>query len=281
MDGTPFLGSEAVAAGVVPKHRLRSHFRSIFPNVYAPRDATLDIRQRAYAAWLWSGRRGVLAGVTASALLGAKWVDSSQPIELVFSCARRPAGLRTYAMAVEPEECDVVAGLPVTTPERTAFDLGRRGTIDDAVARLDALARATHLDLAKVEDVAGRHPHTRGLRRLAAVLDLVDAGAESPRETWLRLLLQRAGYPRPRTQIPVLSPIGWQKYYLDMGWEDLKLAVEYDGDHHRTSKELYAYEIQRAEDIRELGWLVMRVAARTREVDVLDRIQRAWRMRTR
>ncbi|MGA5463643.1 hypothetical protein [Mycobacterium sp. NPDC050041] len=281
MDGTPFLGSEAVAAGAVPKHRLRSHFRGIFPNVYAPRDATLDTRQRAYAAWLWSGRRGVLAGLTASALHGAKWVDASQPIELVFSCARPPAGLRTYAMGLEPEECAVVAGLPVTTPERTAFDLGRRGTVDDAVARLDALARATRLDLAKVEDVAGRHPHTRGLRRLAAVLDLVDAGAESPRETWLRLLLQRAGYPRPRTQIPVLSPDGWQKYYIDMGWEDLKLAVEYEGDHHRTSKELYAYEIQRAEDIRELGWLVMRVAARTREVDVLDRIQRAWRMRTR
>jgi very-short-patch-repair endonuclease len=251
----------------------------VFPGVYVPRDATLDLRERAYAAWLWSGRRGVLSGLTASALHGAKWVDATEPIELIYSCARPPAGLRTHAMALRLDECGVVAGLPVTTPERTAFDLGRRGTVDAAVARLDALARASRLDLTRVKEVAGHHPHTRGLRRLAAVLDLVDAGAESPRETWLRLLLQRAGYPRPRTQIPVLSPDGWQKYYLDMGWEDLKLAVEYDGDHHRTSKELYAYEIQRAEDIRERGWLVLRVAARTREVDVLDRVQRAWRMR--
>ncbi|MCZ8377592.1 DUF559 domain-containing protein [Mycobacterium sp. CPCC 205372] len=279
MDGTAFLGSEAVATGVVPKHRLRSHHRAVFPGVYVPRDATLDLRERAYAAWLWSGRRGVLSGLTASALHGAKWVDATEPIELIYSCARPPAGLRTHAMALRLDECGVVAGLPVTTPERTAFDLGRRGTGDAAVARLDALARATRLDLTRVKDVAGHHPHTRGLRRLATVLDLVDAGAESPRETWLRLLLQRAGYPRPRTQIPVLSPDGRQKYYLDMGWEDLKLAVEYDGDHHRTSKELYAYEIQRAEDIRERGWLVLRVAARTREVDVLDRVQRAWRMR--
>lgn len=41
------------------------------------------------------------------------------------------------------------------------------------------------------------------------------------------------GFPKPLTQIPVRSG-GRIKYYLDMGWVDLKIAVEYDGDHHRT-----------------------------------------------
>jgi very-short-patch-repair endonuclease len=161
---------------------------------------------------------------------------------------------------------------------RTAFDLARRGTVADAVARLDALARVTRLDPSEVLAVARRHPHTRGLRRLDAVLGLVDAGAESPRETWLRLLLVRAGYPRPRTQIPVLTADGHQKYYLDMGWDDVKLAVEYDGDHHRTSKDRFAYEIQRSEDIAATGWHVVRVAARSRQADVLARVERAWRL---
>ena len=53
----------------------------------------------------------------------------------------------------------------------------------------------------------------------------MDAGAQSPKETWLRLLLIRAGLPRPHTQIPVLSPDGNRWYYLDMGWEGIKLAA--------------------------------------------------------
>src|SRR3954468_2104128 len=105
---------------------------------------------------------------------------------------------------------------------------------DDAIARLDALAQATDFKVSGVEELAARHRHTCGLRRLETALDLMDAGAESPKETWLRLLVIRAGFPRPRTQIPVQSPDCRRWYYLDMGWEDLMLAVEYDGDHHRT-----------------------------------------------
>ena len=77
-------------------------------------------------------------------------------------------------------------------------------------------------------------------------LDLYDAGAASPKETWLRLLVIRAGYPRPQTQIPVLSADGHRRYYLDMGWEDLMLAVEYDGEQHRVDPVQYAYDIQRS-----------------------------------
>jgi very-short-patch-repair endonuclease len=112
------------------------------------------------------------------------------------------------------------------------------------------------------------------------VLDLVDAGAESPRETWLRLLLIHANYPRPRTQIPLRSPDGQRQYYLDMGWEDLKLAVEYDGDQHRSDPVTFAYDIMRLADVAERGWHLVRVAARSRRDDVLPRVQRAWEERS-
>ena len=54
-----------------------------------------------------------------------------------------------------------------------------------------------------VKELAARHAHLRGLRQLETALDLADAGAQSPKETWLRLLLIKDGLPRPRTQIPV------------------------------------------------------------------------------
>jgi hypothetical protein len=198
---------------------------------------------------------------------------------LIWANARSPDGVVTRKELVLDNETQLLDGLTVTTPERTAFDLVRRGRIDDAVARLDALARATQWKTPAVEELAARHPHTRGLRRLATVLDLVDAGAESPRETALRLMLIRDGYPRPLTQIPVLSPDGRRRYYLDMGWRTLMVAVEYDGDHHRTNRERFAYEVERAEDIRSAGWLVVHVAARHRPVDVLRRVRRAWESR--
>ena len=70
-----------------------------------------------------------------------------------------------------------------------------------------------------------------------ACCDLVDEGAQSPKETWLRLLLIEAGFPRPQTQIPVLAPDGYPRYYLDMGWPEFMVAVEYDGEQHRTDTE--------------------------------------------
>ncbi len=107
------------------------------------------------------------------------------------------------------------------------------------------------------------------------------AGAASPKETWLRLLVIRAGYPKPRTQIPVLSADGARRYYLDMGWEDLMLALEYDGEQHRVDAAQYAYDIQRSEDLAELGWTGLRVVKQNRAADVLHRLDRAWRSKLR
>ncbi|GFG55481.1 hypothetical protein MAGR_69220 [Mycolicibacterium agri] len=194
--------------------------------------------RRYSSAHLWARGEAVVSGLAASALYGAKWIDDDSPVELIWAKTRSPDGVITRNELLLDDEIQQLNGFVVTTPERTAFDLGRRGRIDDAIARLDALARATQLKVAAVEDIAARHPHTRGLRQLEAALDLVDAGAESPKETWLRLLVIRDGYPRPQTQIPVRSPDGRRRYYLDMGWPDLMLAIEYEGDHHRTSREL-------------------------------------------
>lgn len=73
----PFVGSEALAAGRVRKHELRSHYRTVFPDVYVSKDVVPSLHERARAAWLWSHRQGVIAGLTASALHGAKWVDEN------------------------------------------------------------------------------------------------------------------------------------------------------------------------------------------------------------
>ena len=85
-------------------------------------------------------------------------------------------------------------------------------------------------------------------------------------------------FPRPQTQIPVPGPDGSPKYFLDMGWEDLMLAVEYDGEQHADQ---LGYDIVRSEYIAGIGWTVVRVAAAHRKSDVLARVNRAWDLAVR
>ncbi|OBF85597.1 hypothetical protein A5791_22520 [Mycobacterium sp. 852002-51163_SCH5372311] len=273
----PFIGSEAIANGALRRHQLRSRFRAVFPDVYVPRNARLTLRHRAVAAWLWSHRQGVIAGLTASDWHGSKWVDDRLSVELIWSNARPPRGIRTHDVRLRPDEYGLVAGLPVTTPQRTAFDIGRDGPIGAAVAHLDALVRATGIKLDDVVEIADQHRGARGLRQLETALGLVDAGSQSPKETWLRLLLIEAGLPRPTTQIPVVTPA--MEYHLDMGWEEPMVAAEYDGEQHRLDPWQYKQDMRRREAIDRVGWIVVRVIAGDRPAEIVARVRGALEYR--
>lgn len=137
----------------------------------------------------------------------------------------------------------------------------------------DSLSRATGLEVGNVAAIARRHPGIRGLRSLEAALELVDAGAQSPRETYLRLLLVESGLPRPRTQISVSTGEG--TYYLDMGWREYMVAVEYDGEHHWRDSLQYHNDIRRLETLQRMGWIVIRVVAGDRPAAILRRVRSA------
>ena len=210
----------------------------------------------------------MLAGLAAAALHGSNWVGDEEPIEVIWRNPHPPAGVITRNERFGADEIARVAGLPVTTPARTAYDLGRHLPRAEAVARLDALMRATPFSVEDVLLLAKRYPGARGLRRLRAALPLVDCGAASPKETWLRLLLIDAGLPRPSTQIPVIDRY-WPVAFLDMGWEQFKVAVDYDGDHHRTNRGQYVKDQRRLRKLEELGWVIIRVIAEDQPQDVL------------
>ncbi|MEE6176271.1 endonuclease domain-containing protein [Mycobacterium sp. 050134] len=269
-----FRGSEAVRQGRLTPYQLRTGFRAIHHDVYLAKCEPLSMRTRTVAAWLWSDRRGVMAGLAAAALHGSRWIDDDEPIELVWRNRHAPGGVITRNERLGADEVTRVAGLPVTTRERTAYDLGRRLPRGDAVARLDALMRAGPFRAEGVLRLAARYPRARGLRRLRGALPLVDPGAASPRETWLRLVLIDAGLPAPETQIPVNE--NWRTVgVLDMGWEEYKVAVEYDGDHHRADRRQYAKDQWRIRKLEALGWIVIRVIADDSAEDAVRRVREA------
>ena len=250
----PFLGTEALRQGTLSRRALQRH-PSPHRNVYIPPDTPFTPLVRAQSAWLWSDRHGICGGLSASALFGTRWVDEKAPAELFRVNGKPIEGIVIHRDVLRDDEYRSVRGIPATTPARTAFDLGRRKGLELAVERVDALANRTGLTAAHVVALIDRHPGVRGLVQLRDVLQLMDGGAESPQETRTRLVLINAGLPRPRTQICV------HPYRLDMGYEEFKVGIEYDGEHHWKDPAQYARDIDRSAHLEQLGWRIIRVSA--------------------
>jgi hypothetical protein len=259
--GTPFIGTHAVDAGIFTERELRRSCTRIYRNVYQRRGSDLTAKDRAVAAWLWSGKKAIVAGNSAAALLGAEWVDPHAPAELIGGRKRSPRLIVTRDESLLAGEIIAVNGVAVTSPARTAFDLGRRRGLVSAVVAVDSLARATGLAVDEVRPLIAAHRGARGMKQLRRVLALVDAGAESPQETRTRLAIVFAGLPAPRTQIAVCNEWGAVLARIDMGWEQWRVGVEYDGAQHWTDPRIRARDIDRAAELERRGWRIIRVSA--------------------
>lgn len=277
--GRPFCGSSAVAAGLIGRWELSRGFVRLLPDVYARRGSVLGAVERAVAAGHWAKGKGVLVGWSAAALHGTRWLDPNQPAEIARGdCTRAPCGIILRQDVIPEVECCEIEGFRVTTPARTAFDLGRRLPRESALITLDALCAATGLAAQQVNELCDIHSGARGITKLRAVLPLVDSGAESPQETRTRLLLIDGGLPRPETQIVVRDNYGSFIARVDLGWKQWKVAVEYDGAQHWTDPKQHAKDIDRLADLAAQNWQIIRVSAhqlRTRPHTILTRVRRA------
>lgn len=274
----PFRAVEALDAGAITFRELRRFHEAVYPGIWIPRGVELSAVERARAAWLWSGRRGVLAGLSASAVLGSEYVEGHEPAELVHVNQRPPQLISASASRLLDEEIQECRGMLVTTPARTAFDLARRLPLIEGVQRVDALMRATKVKVEAVHAVALAHPGARGLRQFRQTMPLVDGGAESPYESLMRIMLIQAGFPRPATQVEVVDESGHVVASIDAGWEEFKVGADFEGVVHWTNPKRRTGDIERYHRIPELGWIDIRTTSGMlhRQPQVfLDRVGRA------
>lgn len=272
--GELIVGSHARAAGTVTDHELRRWYDRVHRDIYTSRGHQLTLDERIAAAHLRTGGTGVIAGVAASALLGAEWVDGDIPIEMIWNISRAPARIIVRRERIGADEITAHRGVPVTTPTRTALDIGRHLGRGEAIARLDALQRATPFRQDDVVALVERYRGARGLKQLRSLLPLVDGGAESPRESRLRLLYLDAGFPDLTTQIQVYDgrrPLR----RLDMGWEQFMVAVEYDGGQHQTDRYQYLKDLRVIPQLERMGWTVLRVVREQSDRETLVQAYRA------
>jgi very-short-patch-repair endonuclease len=256
VDDRPFVGSAAVAAGLVTADQLRGPgFTRLFRGIFVPAGAEIDFTLRCRAAALLVGRRGVLAGWAAAELLGASCAPSGAPVELVVpGGGRSRPGLVVRSHGLPCAEVVQIGGASVTTPARTAFDLARVSPVAHAIMGVDALRHVCELDLDDIRAIARWHPGARGARQLPEVLRRSTHLAQSPMESRIRVAIEDAGLPVPMLQHRV-GP-----YFLDMAYPERKIAVEHDGRDHLTP-ERARRDLNRQAYLTREGWMVLRFSA--------------------
>lgn len=156
-----------------------------------------------------------------------------------------------------PRDLMELNGIPVTTPLRTALDLGRLQPNDDLrLAGMDAMLRLGHFTHDRLLAEVPRFDRRRGVVGLRALAPLADGGAESFAESALRRRWNAAGLPRPTTQIPILVD-GQPIHRLDLGLEELLFAAEYDGEAWHSAPAQLAHDRERREWLtRNRGWTI-------------------------
>jgi hypothetical protein len=270
----PIVGTEAVAAGALTRGALRWRHTAVHPNVYLPKDARRDLFTNTVAAWLWTGRKGIIAGRAAAALHGVHWIEDTAPIELIARHGRRQPGVVVRDEQIGDDEVRHVGELLVTTPARTGLDLARHLPRDAGVAHLDALAAVTGVTAADIASLEERHRSTRGIRAAREAISLMDGGSRSPRATSLRLLLIDAGVPRPRTDISLSDDI-WEAT-IGMGWEVPMVGVDCEEDRSGLNA---AQDIACQELFQRLGWFYIRAHPQQSPALILHRVRMALRQR--
>lgn len=262
----PFRGRDAVARGLLTRQMLRGcSWRRLMNDVYVAADSydPDDHRMWCAAVALTLKSGDAIDRHSAAYLWG---VDLLPPAAAVSVSAMRSASAwphprRTIVRArLLPGDIATLASIPVTTPVRTAFDLGRQPHRVHALIALDAMCHRRLVRLSELADYANERRKWPGVRALKMLLAVVDARTESPMETRLRLLLHDAGAPTPIPQYEVRDESGRFIARVDLAYPQWRIALEYEGDHHRERTQ-FRRDIARTNALRQAGWIVLRFTA--------------------
>lgn len=265
---SPFTWADARAAGISRRAlddavscRL---LRRVLQGVYVAADLPDSPLLRAQAARLVISPHSVLCDRTAAWVLGVdvhdyRELDVIPPLESYVLRGHDPTDRPECAGGtrdLRPDEWIEVHGVRVTTPIRTAMDLGCVLNRRSGLAAMDALMRAYGFTVADMMRMLPRYFRRRGVRRLRSIVTLADPRSESRSESWVRLEIVDHGLPQPVLQHWVVID-GVPTYRLDLSYPHARVAVEYDGEEFHTSPEQRERDRRRREKLRELGWTVI------------------------
>lgn len=285
-----FTRSEALRAGV-PAERLRRNDLTRLRTGLLARTGW-GLTERDIAAAICRNDAGaVVIGLSAARMQGIPLPEDKDswspevPVQIAIPGGRRGSDdvVRWHGSVLSAGEVrSAMYSLP-DTPADSALPLAPVRLSTRARTWRDLAAELPHLWLVTVGDHLVRRPrpklergrdtpwctledlaractgrHAGALRR---ALDLVRIGADSPRETLLRLAFARAGLPEPALNVPLIGEDGAPRHEPDFLWPRYRVCAEYEGKHHNDTAQIER-DIERARRVTSAGWVEVRLSAR-------------------
>ncbi|MDP3950448.1 hypothetical protein [Microbacterium sp.] len=272
--GGVFHVSDAATAGVGRGRANAGDLHRPFPGIRAVETPTTFLqRAECFAPRMRDGHR--YCGVTAARVWGLPlpwhWTPSESLQVAVPADASPPrvSGVHGQRVAADRGQTYAVGGLNTMDPVSTIALLSPRLDVEQLVVMLDAIVTPSQRypglrmvrpfcsigSIRSQLDALGAFP---GARKMREALELVRAGVDSPKETQARIAIIDAGLPEPVVQHAV-HDAGLLVATVDLAYPKLKIAIEYEGDGHRTDRDQWRIDIQRQRRLEELGWIVIRL----------------------
>ena len=265
----PFSVAEALEVGL-PYERLRAGDLRAPHRGARSATAALDLRGRCAEFAPLLRRHEHFAHVTALGLWGLplpRWLEESDLLHVSDPRARQRRRPGVVGHGYSAPSSHSLDGLPVAEPLEALVQAAADLPVDTLVALGDALAGgwsahppARLLSVADLQGAAVRARGRPGARSLRHAVSLVRAGVDSPRETALRLLVVRSGLPEPEVNVRRFAADGSYLGKPDLSWASPRVALEFQGDHHREDRDTWRYDLRRREGFEDDGWRVVLVS---------------------
>lgn len=252
-----FCGSDAVAAGALTRKELRGpQVRRLVRGVYCPGATRITHQLRCQAALMVAPESAVLTGASALTVHGVRLAGPADPVHLVVPPQEQfllGRDVLVHRRIVSPDEAAAWQDRRLATPLRATVDLLLGRPVLDAVPDLDRVLRFGLVGAVQLEaHLATRHD--RGVVLARRSVELADARAESPMESWTRVVLALDGlFPTP--QLEIRDEQGFVAR-VDLAFAAQRVAVEYEGAEHGQRYMLVRDRV-RLDRLREAGWTVV------------------------
>jgi very-short-patch-repair endonuclease len=264
----PFRTRDALRLGVDSARLAAADLHHPFHGVYSP-EAARTIQEACRAFLLRAPEGSCFSHETAAALLGIPLPGPADihRLHVAVEFPRTPPrgrGVVGHSLGrVRGEEFE---SFPICSPAQVwcqlAGVLDRRDLVAAGDHLLGARKRTALVDHAALARESADSVGTKGARARAWALSRLRTGVDSRPETLLRLLIEEHGYGDAEVNRPVPVQGGRLILHPDLTLPSLRIALEYEGDQHRTEQRQWHADIERRDLLESAGWRVVRVTAR-------------------
>lgn len=268
---SPFHGARRTASDIRQENKtIAGDTAPLAPT----RAAAQRVRSRVQSFLTVMAPGGFICARSAAVIRGYP-VDEPTDLDVgVLSPRRAPKGAGVEGRRIEPHlvEVETLDGIPISSPATTWTMLARHLSIRKLVVVGDAIVRiprdqygnprpecvdATIEQLREAVE-AGRQI---GVNKLRAAIERIRVGSSSPLETEFRLDAEDARLPAPELDFEVRDERGRLLGISEFAFPGLRVAVEVEGDHHRTSRAQWNRDLQKYRDYAAAGWEVVRLTS--------------------